>query len=197
MLFRRQFHEPIVSGAVTRTVRRWRRPQARAGGRYRLEDAGSIEVDTITETSENALTEDDARRSGFDSVAALLEAIPPRQGGGLYRVDFHYVGQVADPRAALAADAELTPSDRAELAALLERMDARSHRPWTRQTLEQIEGSPGTVSHVLAAAIGLETAPFKANVRKLKKLGLTISLETGYELSPRGRTLAAHLRSRS
>jgi hypothetical protein len=30
---------------------------------------------------------------------------------------------------------------------------------------------------------------FKANVRKLKSLGLTVSLEVGYRLSPRGRAL--------
>ena len=72
-------------------------------------------------------------------------------------------------------------------------MDTRSRRPWTRQTLDQIEGHRGAVSHTLAAAIGLETAPFKANVRKLKTLGLTISLETGYELSPRGHALLDHL----
>jgi hypothetical protein len=34
--------------------------------------------------------------------------------------------------------------------------------------------------------VGRETAPFKLDVRKLKNLGLTISLEVGYELSPRG-----------
>ena len=39
----------------------------------------------------------------------------------------------------------------------------------------------------LAASFGRETAPFKRDVRKLKELGLTISLEVGYELSPRGR----------
>ncbi len=39
----------------------------------------------------------------------------------------------------------------------------------------------------------METAPFKTNVRKLKALGLTISHDTGYELSPRGRaSLATH-----
>ena len=35
--------------------------------------------------------------------------------------------------------------------------------------------------------MGRETAPFKADVRKLKELGLTESLEVGYRLSPRGR----------
>ena len=31
-----------------------------------------------------------------------------------------------------------------------------------------------------------ETRPFKADVRKLKELGLTESLPVGYRLSPRG-----------
>ena len=35
----------------------------------------------------------------------------------------------------------------------------------------------------------MERMPFKANVRKLKELGLTISLEVGYELSTRGRAV--------
>lgn len=38
----------------------------------------------------------------------------------------------------------------------------------------------------LAASFGRETEPFKLDVRKLKNLGLTISLKVGYELSPRG-----------
>jgi hypothetical protein len=39
----------------------------------------------------------------------------------------------------------------------------------------------------LAASNGWETQAFKLDVRKLKNLGLTISLRVGYELSPRGR----------
>ena len=195
MQFRRQFHAPIASGEVTRTVRRWLRPQARAGGRYRLGTAGSIEVDRIAPTTADVLTLDDARRSGFNSVGALLEAIPPREGTTLYRVDFRYLGQIADPRVALAADGELEPGELAAIAERLAKMDARSRRAWTRQTLDQIEAHPGTVSHTLAPAIGIETAPFKVNVRKLKGLGLTISLETGYQLSPRGRALVGYLRS--
>ena len=39
----------------------------------------------------------------------------------------------------------------------------------------------------LAASLGRETLPFKRDVRKLKELGLTESLEVGYRLSPRGR----------
>ena len=41
----------------------------------------------------------------------------------------------------------------------------------------------------LAAAAGRERLAFKADVRKLKELELTESLEVGYRLSPRGRAL--------
>jgi hypothetical protein len=38
----------------------------------------------------------------------------------------------------------------------------------------------------LAHSVGREKMPFKLDVRKLKELGLTESLTTGYRLSPRG-----------
>ena len=43
----------------------------------------------------------------------------------------------------------------------------------------------------LAAALGRERLPFEADVRKLKALGLTESLEVGYRRSPRGRAFLA------
>jgi predicted DNA-binding transcriptional regulator YafY len=46
----------------------------------------------------------------------------------------------------------------------------------------------------LAAELGLETQPFKRDVRKLKELGLTESLEVGYRLSPRGAAFLARTR---
>ena len=50
-----------------------------------------------------------------------------------------------------------------------------------------IRERPATRAPDLAASVGRETQPFKLDVRKLKNLGLTISLRVGYELSPRGR----------
>lgn len=41
----------------------------------------------------------------------------------------------------------------------------------------------------LAASLGRETQPFKIDVRKLKRLGLTESLAVGHRLSPRGRAV--------
>ena len=45
------------------------------------------------------------------------------------------------------------------------------------------------------AVAGRERHPFKTDVRKLKELGLTESLEVGYRLSPRGRTVLSRLES--
>ncbi len=195
MLFSRRFHDPIARGEVTRTIRRWKRPQARPGGRYRLPGASTIEVDSVTPIDNEDLTAEDATRSGFDSIEELRTAAPDRDGATLYRIDFHFVGQLVDPRTALAANADLDQSELASIAERLQKMDARSRRSWVRETLDQIDANPATVSHQLAAAIGFETQPFKANVRKLKTLGLTISLERGYELSPRGRAVLAYLES--
>ena len=71
-------------------------------------------------------------------------------------------------------------------------MDRAAERPWTRQVLEQIRRHPGVVSTVLAADAGEERPAYKLRVRRLKALGLTESLVTGYRLSPRG---AAYLRA--
>jgi predicted transcriptional regulator len=58
--------------------------------------------------------------------------------------------------------------------------------PWTRSTLELIEARPEVRAGDLAEQVGREMHPFKLDVRKLKNLGLTVSLGTGYRLSPRG-----------
>ncbi len=63
---------------------------------------------------------------------------------------------------------------------------ASSAGPWTRQTLAIIDRSPGVRAPDLAAELGRDTPSFKRDVRKLKELGMTESLDIGYRLSPRG-----------
>jgi len=97
-------------------------------------------------------------------------------------------------RAHLAADDNLTEEELGTILARLARMDASSkHGPWTRATLTSIEAHPATLAATLAERLGRERLPFKADVRNLKALGLTISLETGYRLSPRGRAVLRRL----
>ena len=77
----------------------------------------------------------------------------------------------------------------------LARLDrASSHGPWTLAVLDAIAARPAVRAADLAQSLGRETQPFKLDVRKLKNLGLTISLEVGYRLSPRGEAYLRHRR---
>jgi hypothetical protein len=46
-------------------------------------------------------------------------------------------------------------------------------------------------ARILAKKLDRQRDPFKVDVRKLKRLGLTQSFEVGYEISPRGRAFLA------
>ena len=97
----------------------------------------------------------------------------------------------------LARAASLTEADVAAITARLARMDKSSGRgPWTGAVLGLIAAWPGIVSTVLAEAMGWERQDFKLHVRRLKELGLTLSLDVGYRLSPRGESYLNHLRTR-
>jgi hypothetical protein len=70
-------------------------------------------------------------------------------------------------------------------------------KPWTQKTLALIENHPRVAASKLAVRLGRETPDFKANVVKLKKLGLTQSFEIGYEIAPRGRAYLEATRRRA
>ncbi len=194
MLFKQELHAGMRNGSVTLTVRRWRRPQARVGGTYRLDASGVVEVTTIDRVTALDLSSDDAQRCGYASLNALLSDLE-RWGGELsareelYRIAFRYAPST-DARLVLRASDDLSPNEVRDLRARLAAMDARSaHGSWTVRTLELIESQPRVLAAELAAACNRERLSFKADVRKLKALGLTISHEAGYEISPRGRAL--------
>ncbi len=71
----------------------------------------------------------------------------------------------------------------------LAKMDRR--RSWTHETLRLVNDNPGRRAQELADLLGREKEALKVDIRKLKDLGLTLSLEVGYRISPRG---AAYLR---
>jgi hypothetical protein len=193
MLFEQRFWPLIADGSVTLTFRRWRRCQAVAGRRYRT-PGGIIEVEQVDVVTPSSITDREARQSGYPSAAAAVSDLRGEPSSPVYRVQFHAVDE-PDPRAVLAATEELTADDRAEIDRRLDRLDrAAADEPWTRAVLECIAARPATRAADLAASFGRETQPFKLDVRKLKNLGLTISLETGYRLSPRGE---AYLRARA
>ena len=192
MLFERRLREGIHAGLVVLAFRRWRRCQVVSGHRYRT-GLDLIEVESVDVVRPADIDSRQAIEAGYATVDDLLTDLRGDASLPLYRVRLRRVGE-PDPREQLAAAAEFTADELASLSARLARLD-RSGRngAWTAAVLLLIAERPGTVSTVLADAMGWERPDFKLQVRKLKDLGLTISLDIGYRLSPRGE---AYLRQR-
>lgn len=192
MLVQVRFREAIASGAVTLTFRRWKRPQVVAGNTYRTA-AGRLVVDAVDVVDPGRITDAKAKRAGFSSRAELLGRLRGANDLPTYRIGFRpAVGP--DPRALLAATGSFSDAEITELRLRLARLDrASSHGDWTAEVLRTIAERPGVRAADLAGGFGRETQPFKLDVRKLKNLGLTLSLEVGYRLSPRGEAYLAAL----
>jgi len=186
MILRAEVLEQIREGRVTLAFRRWRRPSVRSGGTL-LTSMGQVHISDVTTLAEDDITEADAYRAGYASRDELLDDLNRRSEGAIYRVAF--AGITPDPRIALRE----TLPDEEELPRILQRLDQLDSRsegpPWTKQVLALIAQQPAVLAEVLAGRIGMEKYTFKQRVRKLKALGLTISLERGYRLSPRGEWL--------
>jgi len=180
----------VLSGEVTLVHRRWRGPLVYADRTYRT-NVGRIVIDDVTEFQAADITDADAVRAGKADADEVRTQLRGHDEWPVFRIGFH-LAEDPDPRAELAAQQHLGDRELADLHARLTRLDrASKHGPWTRITLETISSRPATRAADLAAALGRDTAPFKLDVRKLKNLGLTYSLEVGYRLAPRG---AAYLR---
>lgn len=178
----------IRDGRVDLAFRRWRRPSVKAGTQLRTA-AGVVEVIAVARVDEAEITDDDARRAGANDRAALLRRLARYPDGDLYRIALRPAGD--DPRVALR---DQIPDDPAPLLARLARLDrASATGPWTGAILALIGAHEGRRAADLAAQLGRETIAFKRDVRKLKELGLTESLDVGYRLSARGRTVLAAL----
>lgn len=193
LLFQKRFHEGLLSGAVTLTFRRWARPHVRGGGRYRCHPIGVLEVDEVREVRVAQITDAEAHQAGFTSRETLIEYMksaseePLLPSTQVWRIALHHGGD--GDRVELALEDQLSTQDVQQITARLARLDAQ--HPWTRETLAIIKRQPRVAASRLATVLGRETLPFKTDVRKLKKLGLTQSFEVGYEISPRGRAYLA------
>jgi hypothetical protein len=187
LLFKKAFWDGLQRGAITLTFRRWQKPHVKPGGRYRCHPIGVLEVDDVQLVTAASISDDDARRAGFDTRGALLDYLaelgPLDDATPVHRVTLHHGGD--GDRVALALDDVLSADDVAAIRARLARLDRDG--AWTAKTLAIIGRRPRVAASKLAAALGRDTASFKTDVRKLKKLGLTQSFEVGYEISPRGR----------
>lgn len=194
MLISKAIADGIRDGRITAQFRRWDAPRVKAGS-TQVTSAGVIRFTRVARVSDvDRISDRAARAAGMKDAAALRKALAPkpnrkpserggRGGDTVFRINVEWAGE--DPRIALRA---ALPSDEelADIGRRLARLDARDSGPWTRDILEWIRDNPRVVSKELAALRDVELLPMKVDIRKLKALGLTISHDVGYELSPRG-----------
>lgn len=94
MEFARELHDGVLSGDITVSVRLWKRPKVRVGGRYRI-GPGLIEVDSIELVPFGLLPLGDVEACGEEDREALrrraAHAGPIGDDTLVYRVAFHLV----------------------------------------------------------------------------------------------------------
>ena len=186
MLFRQHFLDGIGNGTITLAFRKWRRPSVKSGGTL-LTAVGQLHIGSVAEIALKEISGADAKHAGYESRDALVEELSRYDEGKIYRIELGPL--TADPRIAL-RQKKTSPQENDAMRERLSRLDAHSNDgPWTQRTLELIRAHPGRRAGDLCELMGQQKMRFKGNVRKLKSMGLTESLEIGYRLSPRGAAL--------
>lgn len=190
MLFKRPILDGIKRGDIDLAFRSWKKPTVSAGGTVKT-PVGVVAIHSVETIAMERISQADARRAGYacrDDLIAELKVRP----GTIYRIALSYASE--DPRLALRAVPLAGKAERTALLAKLQGLDARSSQgPWTTAVLRAIHARPRAPARDLAEMLGWDKDWLKVQVRKLKNLGLTISHEPGYELSPRGRSLLPSL----
>lgn len=95
MEFSPELRSDVLAGDITLSVRLWKRPRVRAGGRYAV-GFGEIEIDAVTLVPFAAITAADVERAGEPDREALRDraahAGPIDEDTLVYRIEFHVVG---------------------------------------------------------------------------------------------------------
>jgi hypothetical protein len=90
--FSRELRNDVLAGDITLSVRLWKRPRVKPGGRYRV-GLGEIEVDAIELVPFTAISGNDVRRAGEPDRETLrrraAHAGPIEEDTLVYRIEFH------------------------------------------------------------------------------------------------------------
>lgn len=189
-LFTQEGHALVAAGKLTISYRLWKTPKVREGKTYATGFGGAYHIRKVTQVRAGDVTRAQARAAGCDSVEALWELVghhtrtTVKPDMILTRLELSFVEEAPQKETLSVEDA----------LAGLARLDKASKRgPWTEAALRLIEQNPRVLAATLAREFGMPKLDFKVDIRKLKKLGLTISHPIGYELSELGLEVLDHL----
>ena len=195
MLFKSKFLELIKANKVTTAFRKWTKPTVKEAGTL-ITAVGQLRILSLEKITYDDITDQEIAKAGYDNREELNNELSFKSDGQLYKISFKL--EQEDPRIKLREETNLSEEERNKLVKKLHSFDTQGKiQNWTLRILEIIDEKPLKPSIYYANKLGYEQMWFKASVRKLKNLGLTISHEVGYELSPRGKTLFDSLKSKS
>lgn len=184
MLFKEKQLEAIKAGKVSLAFRCWAKPAVLEGSLLKTA-AGVLKILEIKVVKSSEISTKDCHQAGFEDIEHLMQSLRQNEKGQLYRIRLKYHSE--DPRIELRTQSSLTTPELEALTLKLQKLDKLSKAgPWTRKILSVIKANPRKRAVDIAKLTGFEKEWLKLNIRKLKNLGLTISHEIGYELSPLG-----------
>jgi hypothetical protein len=189
MIFKVHQLSGIKSGKITYAFRRWEKPNVKKGSTMKTA-LGVIRVTDVVPVKDNSITKADAAKAGYESPELLMKDLNKGTSGTIYKVKVKY--QSEDPRLELREKTELSDLELQKLRAKLDRLD-KTRGPWVLKVMRLIKQYPERRAGDLAEIMQMDKFDFKVNVRKLKNLGLTISHEIGYSLSPLGEIVKEEL----
>lgn len=184
MLFKQKHLEGIKAGTISIAFRKWKKLTVTAGSLIKT-SVGVIKIISTKEISLNEISDSEANQAGFTSAQALTQLLESQKEGLIYKIEVAFDSE--DPRIELRESVTLDEEEFETLKTTLENLDKFSKvGKWTTKTLQVIKENPKMKAADLAVKAKKEKEWLKINIRKLKGLGLTISHEPGYTLSPRG-----------
>lgn len=184
MLIKQKQLDSIISGKISLAFRKWKNLSVKKDSLLKT-SIGLVKIEDISETEMSQITEDDAKLAGYDNVKTLINELEKTVNGVIYKIQLSF--HSPDPRIDLRQKQQITDEELEELKEKLLNLDKFSKQgKWTAKVLKAIQENPKLPAVELAAKVNKEKEWLKTNVRKLKNLGLTISHEPGYTLSPLG-----------
>jgi hypothetical protein len=191
MLFKQIHLAGIKSGKISLAFRRWKKPAVNENSEVKTA-IGVIGIGQVSKVRLSAITQQEVVAAGFEQLSDLLKLLQSVPEGDIYKIAVRY--HAADPRIALRQQTILTAAAFELLHTQLARLDQYSQRgAWTMKLLNIIKEYPKLKAADLAVKTGMEKDWLKLQVRKLKNLGLTISHDPGYTISPLGEAFLAKL----
>lgn len=184
MLFKEKHLQGIRSGEISLAFRKWKKPAVKTGSLIKT-SIGLVEIKEVSEIDVSEITNNNALNAGFASLDELLQLLGKAEQGVIYKIHVDYFDE--DPRIALRENINPENVELKEITSKLERLDRYSKRGnWTLEILKLIHQNPTLRAADLAQRTKWEKEWLKLNIRKLKNIGLTISHEVGYSISPLG-----------